>query len=51
MSKCDTCLNSRAAISEYGVVYLCCLSSKKAVECLSEAKDHYVTLKEGADHA
>lgn len=47
---CDTCLNSRAAISEYGIVHLCCLSSKKAVECMAGWKDHYVGLKEGADH-
>ena len=30
---CDYCLNSRPVISENGLHYICCLSSKKAVEC------------------
>lgn len=41
MSKCDTCLFSRAVVSENGIHYVCCLSQKKALDCLIGTKDYY----------
>lgn len=38
-SKCWECLNSRIVTSEAGRHPVCCLSSKKAVECQTEQKD------------
>ena len=43
--KCDTCLNSRPIVSENGTHNCCCLSSRKAVECIAGQKDHYKTVK------
>jgi hypothetical protein len=40
--KCITCANSRAIISENGINFICCLSSKKATMCLLGQKDHYI---------
>lgn len=40
--KCDTCLNSRVAISENGFHTACTLSSVKATECLVGIKDNYM---------
>ena len=31
---CEKCLNSRPVISENGIHFVCCLSSKKAVDCM-----------------
>jgi len=45
MDKCRTCLNSRGIISENGWHYICCLSSKKAVDCATNKKDYYITIK------
>ncbi len=42
MNKCETCLNSRPIISENGLHSVCCLSSKKAVDCIINKKDYYV---------
>ena len=41
--KCDNCLNSRRIISENGLHSICCLSEKKAMECLMKKKDYKVT--------
>lgn len=39
--RCDTCLNSRVIISENGYHSICCLSQKKAVDCITKQKDYY----------
>lgn len=41
LTKCDSCLNSRIVVSENGLHSVCCLSEKKAVECLTKEKNHY----------
>ena len=41
--KCDNCLNSRRIISENGLHSICCLSEKKAIECLMKKKDHKIS--------
>lgn len=45
LNKCRTCLNSRGVISENGRHYICCLSSKQAVDCITNKKDYYITTK------
>ena len=40
--KCDTCLNSRPIVSENGIHFNCCLSSKAAMKCMTGEKDGYV---------
>ena len=51
--KCDNCLNSRGVISENGLHSVCCLSDKKAMECIMGKKDHRIglmpRLMDGAD--
>lgn len=39
---CDNCLNSRPIISENGIHYICCLSSKKATDCKFGKKNFFV---------
>lgn len=41
IKKCDSCLNSRIVISENGLHSICCLSEKKAVDCLTNKEDSY----------
>lgn len=41
MEKCEQCLNSRPIVSENGIHYGCCLSKKKAVECMFGVKDYH----------
>ena len=38
---CESCLNSRPVISENGIHPVCCLSEKKAKECIVSGK-HYI---------
>ena len=40
--KCDSCLNSRPVQSENGIHFICCLSSRAAMKCLTGEKDRYV---------
>ena len=49
LTKCDSCLNSRIIVSENGLHSVCCLSEKKAVECITKEKNHYeeIPLKRG----
>jgi hypothetical protein len=42
MSKCDTCIFSRAVISENGFHWVCCLTQKRAIDCMSGVKDRYI---------
>ena len=42
MSKCETCLDGRAIISESGIHYICTLTDKEVLECLTREKDHYI---------
>lgn len=42
MSKCDTCLFSRAIISENGFHWVCCLTQKRAIDCMNGVKDRYI---------
>lgn len=41
LTKCDSCLNSRIVVSENGLHSICCLSEKKAVDCLTNKEDSY----------
>lgn len=40
-NKCETCLNSRAVVSENGIHHICCLSDKVAVDCMIDKIDRY----------
>lgn len=39
--KCETCLNSRTVISENGYHFVCALSDKKAVSCITNDYKYY----------
>ncbi len=45
MKDCEKCLNSRLIISESGYHSICCLSSKKATDCMIGTKSQFVTLE------
>lgn len=49
MKKCEECLHSRPIISENGYHYICCLSSKKATDCMIGKESQFVTLEKDAD--
>lgn len=40
--KCDKCLYSRIVVSENGLHSVCCLSQKKAVDCLFGKKNYFI---------
>lgn len=40
--KCDYCMNSRPIVSENGIHYACCLSSKAAMSCIVGDKDLFI---------
>lgn len=41
---CNNCLNSRLIISENGPHPICCLSNKKALECIVDInKPHFIS--------
>ncbi len=40
--KCEICANSRIVVSENGIHPICCLSEKKAIDCIAGVKDHYI---------
>lgn len=40
-NRCDFCLNSRAVFSENDIHFVCCLSKKQALDCLTGVKDSY----------
>lgn len=40
--ECNTCFNKRPIISENGIHYVCCLSSRKAIACMTGREDKYV---------
>ena len=43
-NNCNDCLNSRMILSENGYKVICCLSNKKAADCiLSDYNKYYVT--------
>lgn len=42
ITKCDCCLNSRLVVSENGLYSTCCLSDKKALDCLMNKKDSFI---------
>ena len=44
MTKCEQCLRSRMIISENGTHPICCLSQKKAMDCLTGTKSYFVTV-------
>lgn len=51
-TKCDSCMNGWVRISENGYCAKCTLSSKKAVDCLTGIKSHYIqklSIKGGAN--
>ena len=41
-TKCDSCMNGWVRISENGYSAKCTLSQKKAINCLTGIKSHYV---------
>ena len=43
--KCDGCLNSRRIISENGLHSICCLSEKKAMDCIMGKKEFKISVK------
>lgn len=45
MQKCEECLHSRTIMSENGYHAVCCLSQKKAMDCMMEKKSHFATVK------
>lgn len=45
MKECEKCLNSRLIISENGYHSVCCLSQKKAMDCLIGEKSQFATLE------
>ena len=48
MNSCEKCLNSRPIVSENGYHAVCCLSQKKAIDCMTGKKNHFITNKLGA---
>jgi hypothetical protein len=42
--RCDTCINSRVVVSENGYHSICTLSSKAAINCMTEKTDSYYTI-------
>ena len=44
LTRCDSCLNSRIVVSENGLHSICCLSEKKAVDCMTKTKDYYAEI-------
>lgn len=42
VTKCDSCLNSRVIVSETGFYSSCCLSDKKAMDCLMNKEESYI---------
>lgn len=46
-SKCETCLNSLAIVSENGIHHICCLSERLALLCVIGKVDRYKTIKKG----
>lgn len=49
MKDCEKCLNSRLIVSENGYHSVCCLSQKKATDCMTGKKSWFVTLEKDAD--
>ena len=45
MKKCEECLHSRPIVSENDIHSACCLSQKKAVECMIGKKDYFAIAK------
>lgn len=51
-TRCDTCINGWVRISENGYCVKCTLSQKKATNCLTGIKSHYIenpSIKGGAN--
>lgn len=49
MDKCNECLNHRLVVSENGYHAVCCLSSRKTIECMTNRKSHFITIKKNED--
>lgn len=45
MKKCEECIHSRLIISENGYHHICCLSQKKATDCMIGKKSQFATLE------
>jgi hypothetical protein len=51
MKKCEECLRSRMIVSENGYHAVCCLSQKKAMDCIMGKKSYFVTLKKDKENS
>lgn len=49
MDKCEKCLHSRPIVSENGYHAVCCLSQKKAMDCIMGKKNHFATLEKNKE--
>ncbi len=49
MKDCEKCLHSRVIVSENGYHSVCCLSQKAAIDCMTNKKSQFVTLKRDED--
>jgi hypothetical protein len=49
--RCDKCLHSRLIVSENGIHTICCLSQKKAVDCLMGKVNHYKSVERSNENA
>ena len=49
MKKCEGCLHSRMIVSENGYHAVCCLSQKKAMDCMFGKQSHFATVKKDDD--
>ena len=49
MMKCEKCLHARMIVSENGVHPVCCLSQKKAMNCIMGKKSHFITVIKDED--
>ena len=45
MKRCEECIHSRLIVSENGCHSTCCLSQKKAVDCMIGKKSQFAALK------
>lgn len=50
MEKCEICYNSRTVLTENGFKQICCLSQKKAMQCILDITDYCVVMRKEIDN-